>query len=374
MKKRAILVAIALILIPTPSSASLNGKEDYSEPRIVAMSMSSSINGSPWANGSGYLYSPRIVFAAGHIKDNNEFKQFYVSQPNQKLKSGMPVVKVIKMFFPNTYDMKIHKDDFAILILEKPLVTVGVPTLINEELLAQAIAAKIPMKSLGFGAYQDVCAELKVPAPCEFGSDRTSLVPRSIEMTPWSSLEIKDKFGRYDTEVADHLFLTTPYKGGPCGGDSGGSTTVSIDGKNYYVGTVASGHWNAYACGQSGGSQVGDTIGFTAPVYKFLDLIKVAEEYVAQHPYSPAKVVPAPKKSTPTKVVNRYQYIIKFAKGWAKFSTASDTALIQCKSARDKGVVIKQGKPVPIGKESKAIRRDLNTYPGFKACLDGFAQ
>ena len=117
---------------------------------------------------------------------------------------------------------------------------------------------------------------------------------------------------------------------------------------------------------------MGDTIGYTAPVYKFLDLIAAAEKYVAEHPYSQKKGLAEPKTSPAPKAVNKYQYITDLAKGWAKASKASDTAIIQCKSARDSGLIYRQGKAVSIGVRAKEIRKDLNNYPGFKACLDGF--
>ena len=371
MKSQILLLVAVFIVIPSTATASLNGKEDYSEPRIMAVSLTEKIGSGPWANGSGFLYSPRIVFTAGHTKDNAEFKDIYASQLNSKLKVGMETVKVVKKFFPSTYSKKNYKDDFAILILERPLAEVKPAPLITPELLVQAIAAKTPMKITGFGVYQDICLEKKRPSPCNFGGDRTSLVPRSIFAEPSNALEIKSKYGRSDEEISDHLFMTGPYKSGACGGDSGSSTTVSINGTSYYVGTAPSGHWNAYACGQSGG-EVGDTIGYTAPVYKFLDLIAAAEKYVAEHPYSPKKTLAEAKTSTNPKVANKYQYITDLARGWAKSSRSSDSGLLQCKSARDKGLIFNQGKAVSIGVRAKEIRKDLNIYPGFKACLDGF--
>lgn len=374
--KVSILLALTIISIPATAFASLNGKEDFSEPRVVAVSTSSKINSMPWANASGYLYSPRIVFSAGHLKDNNESTQLYVSPPNQKLREGLQSVKVIKKYFPATYKTKIFKDDFAILILEKPLTDFEKAPLVTTELLAQAISAKTPMKTLGFGAYQDGCAQVKAKEKCQYSNGSTSLVPRSIEMKPWNAAEIKSKYGPYNEEIADHLFLTTPYKGGPCGGDSGGPTTVLIDGVDYYVATVATGFWNGYACGQGGGT-VGDTVGYTAPVYKFLELIAEAEKYVAAHPYVLGKATPKPKvtaaaKPTAPNVSSQYQYILKLSQGWAKDSKSTDTALKQCTSARDKGVIYKNGKATQLGSNSETLRRDLNRYPGFNACLAGF--
>jgi hypothetical protein len=355
--------------VPSIASASYNGKEDFSEPRIVALSSLEKVGSGPWANGSGYLYSPRIVFSAGHIKDNAEFSQLYVSQLNQELTEGMQSIKVIKKFFPSTYSNKNFKDDFAILILDKPFALSGAAPLITPELLTKAIAAKTPMKITGYGIYQDICAIRNVPSPCKFNGEITSSVPRSIEMSPWTASEIKSKYGRSDDGINDHIFLTGPYKSGGCGGDSGGSTTVLIDGISYYVGTTPSGHWNAFACGQAGGA-LGDTIGYTAPVFKFLEMITEAEKYVAEHPY----VVPSISKATATPTASPYQYILKLAQGWAKTSRTSDTALKQCSCARDKGVVYKNGKATSIGATNRNLRRDLKRSPGFNACLAGFSK
>lgn len=383
--KVAILIAVSIFSIPSVASASFNGQEDFSEPRIMALSSLEKVGSGPWANGSGYLYSPRIVFSAGHIKDNAESAQLYVSQLNQELKEGMQSVKVIKKFFPSTYSNKNFKDDFAILILEKPFALLETAPLITPELLTKAIAARTPMKITGYGIYQDICALRNVSSPCKFNGEITSLVPRSIEMSPWTATEIKSKYGRSDDEINDHIFLTGPYKSGGCGGDSGGSTTVLIDGTSYYVGTTPSGHWNAFACGQAGGT-LGDTIGYTAPVFKFLEIIVEAEKYVAEHPYVASPLVsptalPAasptasesvlPKKSD---IAQQYQYILKIAQGWAKTSRKSDTALKQCSSARDKGAINKNGKSTPIGATNTNLRRDLKRYPGFNACLAGFSK
>ena len=367
--KAAISTFAILVLLPSIASASLPGKEDFSEPRVVAVSLDSTIGLGPWANASGYLYSSRIVFSAGHLKDHTDSQQFFVAAPNSKLKNGIDVVSVEKVLYPNTYKTKVYKDDFAILILEKPLVQLSNAPLITPELLAQAIADKAVMKVFGYGMYEDNCLKVKKSPPCQSDTDRTSLVPRSTTMTPWNAAEIQSKFNAYSEEIADHLYLTAPYKGGPCGGDSGGPTTVNLNGINFYVGTVPSGFWNAYACGQSPGSSDRETLGYTAPVYKFLDLIAEAEKYVAEHPY----LKPAPKPS-PSIVVskNKYQYISDLAKAWAAGSTNGESALKQCTSARDTGLVYKKGKATALGSKAAELRRDLKTYPGFKACLDGF--
>jgi hypothetical protein len=90
----------------------------------MAVSLTEKIGSGPWANGSGYLYSPRIVFSAGHMKAQGESARFYISLPNQKLVKGMPTVKALKVFYPDTYNDKTFGDDFSIIVLERPLVQI----------------------------------------------------------------------------------------------------------------------------------------------------------------------------------------------------------------------------------------------------------
>ena len=365
-RRISILVTAIILSITNSAHASLDGKEDYSVSRVVAVSTSEQVTSSPWVNGSGYLYSPRIVFSAGHLKDHNPSGIFYVSQPNKKIISGMESVKVVKAIYPSNYIQKIYSNDFAIFILEKPLAQVETAPLVTPEILSTAIASKSPMKIVGFGAFEDVCQLQKQTAPCPFGSERTSLVPRSIGMVPSNASEVERKFHQSDERIADHLFLTGPHKSGPCGGDSGGPTIATVNGTDYYVGTVPTGFWNAYACGQSPGYE-GETIGWTAPVYKFVDLIAEAEKFVSEHPYAAPKISPFPTKA-------QLKDVVELAKKWALTSRSTDTPSKQCRSARDKGLIYKSGKPIPLGSKAQSIRAILKTTSGFQACLDGFTR
>lgn len=370
----SILVITLLILNSTSAAATFNGEEDFSESRIVAASSNPSIGATGWVNYSGFLYDSRIVFTAGHLQDHDPNGTYYVLGPDKEISTSQSAVKVSKILFPTSYKTKIYANDFAIMILEKPLAEVSKAQLITPDLLAKAISAKSPMKITGFGAYQDVCALTKQISPCRFGSEYTSRVPRSIEMTPWNSAEIQNKFHQSDPDIADHVFFTGPYKSGPCGGDSGGPTTAVVDGAKYYVGTVPSGFWNAYACGQSPGYE-GETLGWTAPVYKFLDLISQAEKYVAEHPYvepSPTPTLYVSPAAGSTQPRTDYRYITELARNWAKASSPSETGRKQCTSARDSGFIYKKGKKSSLGLTSPLIRRDLKTKGGFQACLNGF--
>lgn len=301
-----------------------------------------------------------------------------VSAPDQEIKEGIKLVEVIKTYYPQTYDNKTAKDDFSIFILKEPLGDFGNANLITKSQLDEVTKQKIKMKITGYGRYEDACAGTNKKPPCNYDQLKPSLVPRSMYMTPNSWQEITAQFNIPRDPVEDHLFLTGKGKDGPCAGDSGGSTTVEINGVEFYVGTVPSGFYNGSECGH-GEPWMDIVIGYTAPVYKFLDLIAEAEKYVEEHPYVAPSPAPTPAP-TPTFSATQpknsfsqtYLFIINQSKKWASQSLKTDKAMAQCVLARDKGLIKIKGKNQTLGHDSKLIRTALKSKEGFQACLDGF--
>ena len=282
MRRTIVLGAVALIAITAPTAqGSMNSKIDFSEPRMAAVFIGSKENHTAVANGSAFFYSPRIVFSAAHGDSTSKTLTFYVGQPNKKLSQGMKYAKVIKTYIPKSFDKSAYSDDFAVLVLDRPLMKVDKAELITEEKLQRIITEKIPVKILGYGVYKDACKLFNQKPRCNVDGAGTSTTPRSILMNPVSYSSLKTKFGDLPnlSKVKDHLFLESDFYTGPCPGDSGGSSTATIDGVNYYLGTTPAGFWGGYSCGQT--SEVSETLGYSAPVYKFLDLIKRAEKFVA---------------------------------------------------------------------------------------------
>ena len=97
-----VLVSASLLatLLTAPAFASYNGKPDNTNKRIVPLlSNPNDLN----SNGSGFLYSSRIVLTSGQtafsFKDGKrvEFRPFLaVGKPNANVKSNSVGVKVIK--------------------------------------------------------------------------------------------------------------------------------------------------------------------------------------------------------------------------------------------------------------------------------------
>lgn len=281
----------------------MGGSIDTSNDRIVPI-FTSLRDGS--AAFSGFLYSPRILFTAGHSPLN---AGNYVGMPNSKADGTGPKVKIVKKYLAPEYDAVKLTRDFAIYVLEKDLAAVNPFPLISPEIEQQLIATNAKVKIHGYGLYNPAlgCASGNF-AICQDDLRRKSVDPRVVELTAHSSSEIKNLIGRdFRTEIKDHFLMFSGSTAGPCSGDSGGSITATYNGTNYYVGPTPNGD-NVYACAR-GDLNGARGIHFSSQIFYHLDLLKEAEAYVAQLKASesttPEEVTkPAPKKKSITCVKN----------------------------------------------------------------------
>ncbi|MGI9144061.1 MAG: trypsin-like serine protease [Candidatus Planktophila sp.] len=298
---------VSQLIAPYSSNASSNSKIDYSHLRILAFSISQSSTPSTIANGSGYLYSPRIVLTAGHFQDAPLGANFFALQNNSRLTFELQSAKVIKTFYPQNYDKKSLANDFAVYVLEKPLAQVSTAKLATPEIIETVIKNKAIPVVTGYGAFQALCKSSNPQPNCSSGENfQTSSEPRSIQMSLLSYEQLKDKYGTnlsFLNEVSDHLFFESDFDTSPCPGDSGGATTVTIEGTEYYVGTTPTGFWYGSNCGATPGSGLQITLGYTAPVFKFLNLIQQAQNFVDSNPV----LASTPTKTNQNKTVPKEQ-------------------------------------------------------------------
>jgi hypothetical protein len=85
-----------------------------------------------------------------------------------------------------------------------------------------------------------------------------------------------------------------------CGGDSGGSLTTTFNGNIMYLANIGTAD-KIYACGQSPSFDGKGGINYSQPIYRYLDLIKEAEIFVATQialEKAEAKAAVAAKKKT----------------------------------------------------------------------------
>lgn len=287
MKSKIVLFLISfstlLLTNLNNATASLNSSIDYSNTRIVPFL--TSINSDTTA-GSGFLYSSRLVFTSGHLSygfDRNGNKvplvrENFVGLPNTKVTSSSPRVKVIKQFVAPNYrfnEMGLL-DDFAVFVLEKDLTEAKPVALLTPELEKELVSKNASVSLHGYGNFQDSCQDGQMP-PCKV-EFKPSSEPRTIPATLHKMNEFKELVGYTQEDFANELLYFTPGKTSMCSGDSGGSLTTIYNGNLLYLSNIGTA-FRIYACGQSNFDGKGG-INYSAPIYRFTNLIKEAEEFV----------------------------------------------------------------------------------------------
>ncbi len=79
-------------------------------------------------------------------------------------------------------------------------------------------------------------------------------------------------------------------------------------------------------------------------------------------------------KGAVDKKSNSYELMFNFGGNVAAGSLATDSALAQCVSAKNSGIVRVRGIPQYLGVQAVQIQSYLNTASGFQGCLDGFGK
>jgi len=292
-------VLLSILLIPsiTPANAGLDAPVNLDNPRVVP------IYGGPFdaASWSGYLYSSRIVFSAAHstykFDSNgnrilNEPDQITVGRPNSSAKDFNGRVRVIKTFVG---DYKMSKvgglNDFIVYVLEKDLVSISNGKLLTVDIEKELVAAQTEVSAHGYGEYRGRCApEETLPCKKEWNNQnqRTSELPRSPTGSmklvapsyfPWLYSDQKEALSN-ETLLSDNLV---------CSGDSGGPVTALYKGESIYLGTTPLGFTPGYYCGAGSSRTTPRPSGFFSPVYKHLDLLRAAENFIKSSSPSTSK-------------------------------------------------------------------------------------
>ena len=301
MNKRLIaflsMLSLSLSVLLIPANAIENGESAVNHPRIVSMYFTQSSNPLDiFPNCSAWLYSPRIVFTAGHCVHNGFEKPKKVLQKASKTYVGKPgavksfrksenQVQVSKIFVYDTFDFYYataggslsYKDDFAAVVLEKPLANVEVAKLASKEFLSELIAKNEFIETGGYGYHDNT---RKVKEGDEPKKAKFQLIPFETGMKTVN--EFKQKWSRnYFQE--DAAFVKVSKNGAaPCDGDSGSGYFYIENGKYTYLG-VTMGMIGTPNCGIDPWTE--NPVGVFRPIYFDMELVKLAEKYVADNPY-----------------------------------------------------------------------------------------
>jgi len=308
----ALVITSAMICSSTPvTQAGLNAPINLDNPRAVPIfgqQRPSEVN--LMAGWSGFLYSPRIVFSAAHSYyrfDTNGDRiliapeYITVGKPNSSTKDTEGRAKVIKTFVGDYKKSSTGwtLNDFIVLVLDKDLATVTPAKLMTAEIEAELVKARAEVLWHGYGEYRDRC-DPGQKNPCAEDRNNPNKSPSELPRVNRSNLAPKSDFpwlqGQGLIELANETLLTNL---SGCPGDSGGGLIATYKGEVFYVGQGISTGMNFYACGATNApanEKHPREMGFISPVFKHLDLIKQAEDFLAQQ--VTAKPSPPSKPAT----------------------------------------------------------------------------
>ena len=290
-----LILSVSHFLLPV--NAIENGKSALNHPRVVSMYFANPYNVNDlFPNCSGWLYSPRIVFTAGHcVYDGSEkpkkilrsASNTFVGKPGAVTSYGLPStqVRAAKIYVYESFEWYSttppgtlsYKDDFAVVVLEKPLANVETAGLGTKEFLDNLISKNEFIETSGYG-YQDNNRQDKPGTEPKIA--RFQLV--SFETGMKTVAEFKQKWSRtYFQEEA--AFVKLPKNGAaPCDGDSGSGYFYNVNGKFTYLG-VMMGLLGSPNCGLDVWTDT--AVGPFRPVYFDVDLVNLAAKYVTDNPY-----------------------------------------------------------------------------------------
>ena len=280
---KIIALCISLFTLPlsVPSTAVEFGQDATGDPNAVKVQ----------GVTSGFLYSERIVFTVAHFLETMKSveqweKDGFVYEPGIDSTIGKKKYKVKKVLVAPTYRPRIGKnftriDDFAILILEEDLPLKNIVKVATNDEIQSFWKNSSKVQMVGYGLQNP---QQRINPRNEYRSPHR-MVSYLVDKSQLES------FYRLNTwhippnqTILDFGVSLSPTLGSMCDDDSGAGFFVEVDKTRYYLGTVGALGWALPNC-RSDGSQsfgVGGGIAGFTPANKFLDLIKTAENIVAE--------------------------------------------------------------------------------------------
>jgi hypothetical protein len=258
-------------------------------------------------NTSGFLYSERIILTAAHVLNQlriqpNGDTDGFVYAPGLADKSNAKRYKIIKAFIPSSFIGATNSsqpiDDFAIVVLSEDMPLKMKVAIATEQQMISFSREKIKVEMVGYGI--------------QSGSQRSD--PQEIKRAPFkltSSLYTPEMMQSFYTMSGKPSYwskvewgaIHTQATGSICNADSGSGFFVQENEIRYYVGTSGNGLGisNCQADGSVRMDPAGGMSWFPAP-YKFLDLLKTAETFVAEEKQKELKKVEEAKAASELKV------------------------------------------------------------------------
>ena len=280
MKKRLAIVASVLslaLLVPVSADGVEFGQDATGDPNAV------------WMMGSsGFLYSDRIVFTAAHSVEflGDDFANTaWLLAPGVKNGFDQKRYRIQKILKAATYRGRVGKDntrvdDFAIVILRESMPVRNIVQVASPTDIESFIREKTPVEMVGYG-FQNESSRTDLQW-------RNSQSPHKMTSVLVSGEDLRKYYAAYpgwmqpNQTILDFGIPNSEKTGSNCDGDSGSGFFVQKGNVRYYLGAAGGSQAGITNCNGSFTrfAPHGGMSGIT-PTYKFLALIKEAEEFVA---------------------------------------------------------------------------------------------
>ena len=279
MKKRLAIVASVLslaLLAPVSAEGVEFGQDATGDPNAV------------WMMGSsGFLYSDRIVFTAAHSVDflGDDFANTaWLLAPGVKNGFDQKKYRIQKILKAPTYRARVGNDntrvdDFAIIILRESMPVQNKVEVASASDIESFIREKAPVEMVGYG-FQNESSRTDLQW-------RNSQSPHKMTSTLVSGEDLRKYYSTYQGWIEPNqtiLDLGVPNNektGSNCDGDSGSGFFVQKGNVRYYIGAAGGSQAGITNCRSFLKFPPGGGMSGVNPTFKFLSLIKEAEDFIA---------------------------------------------------------------------------------------------
>jgi secreted trypsin-like serine protease len=252
---------------------------------------------------TGFLYSERIVFTAGHCLHNMESKQQFenvlVGTPNETYTYSSKTIPVVKSFVASNWGNFGWSDainfnptgEFGIYVLKQPIKVTGRTEVATAEKVKQLTDARTLVTNIAYGKQSSSDSYNGLPSRSAKFAE-FPLVP--IEVVKPSIDSALNFTGKQKYNMSIHV-LQVP--GGPstCSGDSGSPIYLKDNDTYFYLGPVSNGIGGIPNCSGNPWKDSKMYMG-TVAAHDYVDLIELAEKYVAENPYVEHKIISSSQK------------------------------------------------------------------------------
>ena len=279
MRKHLAIVASVLslaLLAPMSAQGVEYGQDATGDPNAV------------WVMGfSGFLYSDRIVFTTAHSIEyfGSDLNPGYLFAPGVKNGPNNKRYFPQKVLMAPSYRGRVgtdntRVDDFAIIILRESMPVQNKVVVASSADLESFIREKATVEMVGYG-FQNVAMRTDLQA-------RYNNSPHKMTSVLVSGEDLRKYYTAYplwhqpNQTMLDFGIPNDATNGSVCDGDSGAGFFVQKSNVRYYLGAVGGQQAGITNCNAPLGrfAPNGGMSGIT-PTYKFLALIKEAEDFVA---------------------------------------------------------------------------------------------